>query len=275
MEVVKIRAVCVGDVTVGLRMDKLQSGVMCDVCESWYHKLCGGLGKGDFDYFRGSESMWVCLECRKVVRGAGAKIKELENENVGLRGENQKMMGKLDEILHSMREMKTDIKRELKDEIVKELKEEIMEEMKDVDEKKKRECNIIVMGLKEQERDDKNVIESLLENELGLMNVSVESVMRLRGRNESNDSNNNSVGRPNPILVKMKTAGQKWAVIGKAKNLRNAERMEYKRVMILPDLTVKERMEDKRLRDELRKRRDDGENGLYISKGQIRQRCDV
>lgn len=42
--------------------------------------------------------------------------------------------------------------------------------------------------------------------------------------------------------------------------------------MFVPDMTVSEREEDKRLRDELRRRREDGEQGLYISKGQIRKK---
>jgi len=45
-----------------------------------------------------------------------------------------------------------------------------------------------------------------------------------------------------------------------------------RRVMIVPDMSLDERMEDKRLRDELRRRRDGGERNLYISRGQIRRR---
>ena len=69
----------------------------------------------------------------------------------------------------------------------------------------------------------------------------------------------------------MKTSGQKWAVIGRAKRLRNAGE-EFRRVLIVPDLTVREREEDKKLRDELRRRRDNGERRLFISKGEIVQR---
>jgi len=47
---------------------------------------------------------------------------------------------------------------------------------------------------------------------------------------------------------------------------------EFKRVMIMPDLTLREREKDKRLRDELRHRRDEGEVGLFISRGQIKTR---
>ena len=58
------------------------------------------------------------------------------------------------------------------------------------------------------------------------------------------------------------------AVVGDAKSLRNAGE-EYRRIMIVPDLTIKEREENRKLREELRRRREDGERGLIIRKGRI------
>ena len=60
----------------GKAVKENQNGIQCDVCILWYHSDCGGLKKKDNDYFNGrAESLWVCGKCKKVVRGAGEKIR--------------------------------------------------------------------------------------------------------------------------------------------------------------------------------------------------------
>lgn len=245
-----------------------QTGIECDVCGAWSHSGCVGLGKKDYEYFKqaGNVALWVCDACKLVVKGAGEKIRNLELENEKLKDENKKLYDKMDEILTRMRTLKEDIKREVKEEIMEEIRGEVKEE----EERKKRECNVIIHGLMETQEEDRIVCEKIIKDELGLRNIEMGEVMRLnRGRSGEEEG----IRRPPvPVLVKFRTPGQKWAVIGKAKNLRNARDERYRRTMIVPDMTVKEREKDKRLREELRRRREEGERGIYINRGEIKRR---
>ena len=271
-----------------------QNGIECDVCEVWLHADCEGMKKRDYDYFAGkSSALYVCKRCKGEVKGAKGKIEKLTNENDELRRENEKIMKMMGDIVEEMREMKGVIKRELKEELmvemekirgnvvavagmqegniqqqvsmVTDLKKEVLNTVKEEDEKRKRECNVVVHGLRKTESSDRNKFETIMREVLELEDVRVEEINRLgKGEKERNS-------KPVSVLVKFETPGQKWAVVSRAKKLRYAGE-EYRRVMIVPDLTVRERMEDKKLREELRRRRDAGENDIYISRGKIVKR---
>ena len=264
------------------------------MCEVWLHAECEGLRKKDYDYFVGKGSaMYVCGKCKKEVRGAKIKMDKLMYENEGLRKENEKIMKMMNDIVEEMREMKGVIKRELKDELLDEieekmrvkvgvgagveaehlqqekqismvsnLKREVLDTVKEEDEKRKRDCNVVVHGMTRTEICDRDRLEAMMRDVMELEDVRMEEVNRL-GKGEVQGN-----GKPKSILVRFETPGQKWAVVGRAKRLRNAGE-GYRRIMIVPDLTVKERFEDKKLREELRRRRDDGENDIFISKGKI------
>lgn len=143
---------------------------------------------------------------------------------------------------------------------------------KDEEDKRKRECNLLVHGMSVGE-DDKGRCEEIFRRELELGNIKIESVMRLRGRR--GEAEEGEAGRRRgaiPLLVKMEGTGQKWAVVGRAKRLKDAREAENRKIMIVPDLSVKEREADRILRGELRRRRDEGERNIYISRGQIKRR---
>lgn len=277
-----------------------QRGIECDVCGVWYHVKCGGLTPRDYDFFSGGEeTWWACGACKRKIKSDDVRMKELEDENNNLRVENSRLVEKIDEIKGMIREMKVEIKREIKEEIRSGMKEEItkeiklelqegtqsgvagmekgsqekvmsdirrdvLEKMREEDEKRRRECNVVIHGI--TEGNDREVVRDIFKEKLRVNDVVIEEIVRLgRGRGERGD------GKPVPLLVKLGTPGQKWAIVGRAKNLRNAGD-DYRRVMIVPDLTVKEREEDKRLREELRGRRDAGEVDLIINKGRVIRR---
>ena len=39
-----------------------QKGILCDVCESWFHGECEGLKKKDFDYYSNNKNSKGCKE---------------------------------------------------------------------------------------------------------------------------------------------------------------------------------------------------------------------
>ena len=182
------------------------------------------------------------------------------------------MMSRLEAIMERVDGMKQDVLKQIEREVVNIVEvavdRRLEEKVKDKDDKRKRECNLVIHGLVEGGEEDESKCKMLFEQELELEDVKIERVVRLKNGNRGRDEE----ARAAPLLVSMSTGGQKWAVISRAKKLKNAKEEQNKRVMIVPDLSVKEREEDRKLREELRRRREGGENNLYISKGQIKRR---
>ena len=84
------------------------------------------------------------------------------------------------------------------------------------------------------------------------------------------------VGKPNHdkprlLIVGMENAEVKIDVLKMAPQLRATD--EWRNVFITPDLTWKERVEGRRLREELRKRVSEGEQNLIIRRGRIVQKA--
>ena len=72
-----------------------------------------------------------------------------------------------------------------------------------------------------------------------------------------------------PLKVMLQNIQVKREILGKAKLLNSGK---YKNVYINPDLTPQQRDKDRLLRQELKKRRDNGESDVYINKGKIVER---
>ena len=78
--------------------------------------------------------------------------------------------------------------------------------------------------------------------------------------------------KPRPLLVKFKNSWVKWQVLKNAKNLKRADVEEFKNIFIVPDLTREQREWDKKLREELKNKKDAGEEGWYIKRGELCKR---
>ena len=51
--------------------------------------------------------------------------------------------------------------------------------------------------------------------------------------------------------MKLVNGGEKWNILRNARKLKDTEVEEFKKVIITPDMTERERKQDKKLRDEL------------------------
>ena len=71
------------------------------------------------------------------------------------------------------------------------------------------------------------------------------------------------------MLVKLDRTDTKFEILKRARRLRNAVEQRMRKIIIAPDLTKKEQEEDRKLRLKLREKKDRGETGWYIRKGQL------
>ena len=76
-------------------------------------------------------------------------------------------------------------------------------------------------------------------------------------------------GRVRPLLVKGKQEKLRGQMLRNAKKLRNTTKEQLKKIIITPDMTVKEREISRKLREDLRIRREAGEENLVIRRGKI------
>ena len=248
-----------------------QKAVQCDACNGWFHAGCAGVGGEEYEKLKGEEEIWLCRRCRECARDA---IKE----NAILKQE----VGRLTRRLEGLEEMVRKMRREVVDEVVERVQvvkptqhEEILGEIgrqveakvEEALDKKRRKTNLVIFKVKESNRarveekieDDRRECREIFSIGLGVEEIRIEKVIRLGKIRED--------GRGRPILVKVGSETEKWNVVGQAKKLRNVG--QYRSVYINPDQTKDERERDKRLRDELTERRNRGEAGWMIRRGEL------
>ena len=122
-------------------------------------------------------------------------------------------------------------------------------EIRENNDKKGRECNIVVYGI-DEEKDAEEEIPLILAK----LDVSVEvDGIRRMGRDKKE-------GKNRLVWVKLGSKKERNSVLDNAKKLRNSDSPDLKNVFINPDLTVKQKEADKALRAEMWQRREKGEN---------------
>jgi len=246
------------------------NGIQCEWCQKWFHcgcekvsnKLYRTMGEED-------AAFWCCRGCRRNVRGMKEENKVLRQENKTLRLENEKLRLRISAIEERVDAVKEEIINEVKVEVTRGIQDEIVNRLKQEEEKKKRECNLILYNLRESEKEngiereaeDKSLCLEIFKEELKFERVEIKKIVRLGRRQER--------GERRPLLVEVDRPGVKWGLLKVAKALKQATRENHKFVYMAPDLTPEEREKDKKLREDLKKKREEGEIGWYISKGRL------
>ena len=262
----------------------------CDMCEIWYHTKCINIKDEIYNSLKEWQNVsWVCDACiknKKSVRKKEGKsemdlIKKMdemlkkidenskreqeERENIKeqlkvMTDQNASLYKRLDDIESNI-EDKIDRKIELKmtdkeESLIRKVKKEIDEEI----DKYRREDNIVILGM--QEGEDQQKIRSLME-ELELENTEDSYKWTRIGKQSQQKSR--------PILIKPKNRNEnlKGQMLKNAKRLKNTNKEELKNVIITADQTINEREKSKKLREELRERKEAGEQNLIIRRNRI------
>lgn len=270
------------------------NGIQCDDCDVWFHNGCAKISKEQSKVLNEvSGCKWFCGRCK-------GRQRNLQNENSKLREKYEEVRNRLENFELIISSLKDEISKltnkigQGRDETVgitlEEVRNEVREEFKEQHEKEKRKNNIVMYNIKESTkneyneklRDDFETCGEIINKELGMSNIEIVEVTRMGrvGGTQSEADTNTEADRdergsrrirPRPILVKLRSPGEKWGVISQGKRLRNSEDESMKNVFIAPDLTKKEREHENKLRDELQRKKENGELGWYIKKGELRR----
>ncbi|KAK4318776.1 hypothetical protein Pmani_010199 [Petrolisthes manimaculis] len=250
------------------------SGIRCDECELWFHAGCEQVSVGFYKELQKSRTqLWMCKKCRGSRKNYKQEIIKLRAENEEMKEENRKMDTKVKDLETKNGEMKKKLQEleekllSTKSDITSQVMNMVRDEMNERDETQKRANNIVVYNLPEPDgtvveeriKEDINKCAYLLKDVLKV-EVGVTKVIRFGKRNDNNT-------RPRPTLIKLENESEKWHVLSKAKNLKYANE-ETRKIGISPDMTKRQREENKKLRDELKIRRDRGER-WQIKRGQL------
>ena len=297
-----VSAVCKKDV------GKKDNGIQCDACEEWFHSQCQNITDEHYSVFGQYKSIhWYCAQCNvsvaklwKAVSNITARqdkldleLEKLNNRMNEIKVEEQHL-AKIDQELASLRDelkgvvekvLETDTKVEtaieaklmegLENKVdgrVKILKED-MEESQEIE---RRKVNLVFHGVKELHRakpeddgkeHDREMIEEILRVGLKLdPSRHIEEVYRI-GRY---DGVKIEEGKTRPVRIKVKTIEGRTELLKRARELKTSG---FSRVFIAPDLTRKQQVIDKELREklkELKSKVDDGEKSmLRIKSGKI------
>lgn len=250
-------------------------GIQCDGCGGWYHAMCVGIDASKYKIMAKIQFMdWNCYKCKKVIFTIKEENSKLKKENVLLTEEN----GILRERLAAVEQRINELKKEIRDDIMKEVNESVMkvlDDIKDTEEKKNRESNLILYSLEEstkeeaveREREDRENCHMLFQDGIKINDNSylIKQVLRLGKRREAN-------AKPRPLLVKLQSPREKWDILKQAKSLKNYRHAKLGKVMVAPDLTPKEQVIDKNLREQLKEKIQSGEQGWFIKSGRLTRR---
>lgn len=280
----------------GKKVTRNQNALACEMCSMWYHATCEKVNKEEYGMIRKMENkvVWYCRDCKSRTENIISHYKVIEKENQLLKDENKELKERVTNIEREISNMKRAIKQEIKDEIMEDVRhitEGVAEEVKKImkgdtimeknmqelekiieekEDRRKRANNLVLYRAPESEEEDvskriehdRGIVKELFERALGVQDCTVMRMIRLGKRRD---------GQDRPLLLEMSNEREKWIIIKNAKNLKGETDNVMKKIGISRDMSKEERDRDRNLREELKEKRQNGEEGWYIRDGKLQR----
>ena len=278
-----------------LECEEYHKALQYYLCEKWFHNECVGIADKAYHAINKLENniQWVCLSCEKEKDNLKIENLSLKKNIAELKNDNKILNNACKEVKKNLDNLKIDIKNDVLKEIREEinlhrnaeqntgrsndnalnLREEIVKAIKEEEERKERKCNLVIYNLEESKKqsgkdrdlEDLEKIKDVFKNNMKVENFQIVKSFRM-GRKVNSDSVEGA--RSRPILIKLSDEAEKWNLLKNAKELRDAEGWKRK-IGISLDLCKEDREKDKKLRAELKQKRDSGERNWYIKNGKL------
>lgn len=259
----------------------------CEYCGNWYHIACEGVSEDLWKVLsENDQTHWFCKKCNvkakevlEIVQKGVQETAELRKEVIDLTEKVNKALeltekvkdikeGKDLEFIDMVKTLVRQVKQEDRENNVNEentttnetIRQIARTEVHENNDKKGRECNVVIAGI-DEEKDETEEVEEMLT----YLNVTVEvDGIRRMGRDKK-------PGMNRQVWVRLGSKKERNTVIENAKKLKDEEK--WRNVYINRDMTESERTEAYNLRKELRaKRAQEQQNGQQRSKFTIRRR---
>jgi len=247
--------------------------LQCDGCGFWHHTSCANVSDEVYAFLSRHEDdhsiHWCCGKCTVMFRKLFGTVVKLEAAHGKLEKKIEKLEEKLDNMVDTWNKKSMNAMT-VQDCVEGAMKVHIQEDKEEEAEKAKRKTSAIIHGLREPEAtdDDDRIAEDAAQiaemmDKISCADASIKKIIRLGKRPEEPDAT------PRPIKLVMETEADKEQILESAKNLRNIKEGGFARIFIHQDLTPKEREARKKLVEELKQRRANGEKDLILVNGKI------
>lgn len=282
------------------------NGIECDSCKEWVHSKCAEVPLGLYSALSKYEGkkggcgiFFYCEKCkgnllkmREELTGLKERVNVLEkewkdtNKKIGERGveieerkkvELESVWNEIELIKKEGNETKISFAEIMKEEKRLADKEQagitsmnvginkgggerqLQMEMAEAIERDKRRNKLVMMGIPESncEVRENDIVREVLDCLVGETKVEFENLGRIGRKGDR--------ARPVRILIVDNTCRRK--LLARAKKLKDMTGKD--KIYIAPDLTRKQQDEDRVLREEVRRRKQAGEQRVYISKGVV------
>ena len=249
--------------------------IECDRCKSWIHKPCTGLDEDTYKYLevkKDTPLMYLCPSCKSEV-DTGASLNDIEVKLNARIDDLTRMVSLV--INQNQQILERSEKKEVKESQVvwptveTKIQDSMAEIIQDQRDKEEKQNNLILFGLPESAQmedgrdnkveDHKKVADAFLHVDKDLQPSMVDQnqieVTRIGRKKNEND------GKPRPVKVKFSRSGTRVSLLRNARNLK-----DYKipKLGISPDKTQKELEEDRKLRTELKIKREADTKTDYV-----------
>ena len=252
-------------------------GLTCDICEHWIHLECTNLTEYEYDFFGNNpyaeikpiETKFICSVCKQSQDPSTDTMVKLVAQVENMAKQNSLMQQGLATVLDLLSGRDNDSK----EEVVKSVKEtvaqsveetmqiSIQEALDDSKEKEEKKNNAIIFGLEESKKEDGMTEDDTKKDDLSKVNKllraaqgdeatpinDINQVTRLGKRKEDESA------RPRPVKVSFDTSEEKWQLVRNSKKIKSTPC--FKDVNVHHDRTKKELNEDRALKAECTKRR--------------------
>ncbi|KAK3869368.1 hypothetical protein Pcinc_007875 [Petrolisthes cinctipes] len=268
------------------KVREIDNGIKCDGCKTWNHIGCEKVGKNYYKALKEEDgATWFCKACKQTILSSFGELRKLRNDNKQMREELQKVTSNTENINERVNNIEDRLNKQDEDtvekttskvlerieqvEIVQKSVEVVLQRLEEKQQREKCKKNIVLYNVPEskqqrlQEKTDEDILKcrDLFENSLKVKQFKIERVLRL-GRPREDERNR-------PILVQLRDENEKWSIINNARNMKYETDPEKKKIGISKDLTKEERDAEKRVREELREKRRNGEQGWYVKNGTL------
>ena len=217
------------------------AAICCDTCRGLFHAECIGIDSQTYQLFASIVHVigWVCASCRNIVR---TRLNVLQSRQTDLSATVDKLKEDVAQLQHdivSRQQPSTaaDVVPTIWPSLLssKEHKKQLLSLVHaDLDDSRRRHCNIIVSGLKPKPgASDVDLFLDLCERNLTLKPYVIRNKCRRLGRQQ--------VGKTQPLLICLNNAETAKDLLAAAKQLRNSDDAEVRnQVYFNPDLTPSE-----------------------------------
>ena len=269
--------ICDNAIAIASETNEGEDALFCDgLCQAWCHRKCIGLSRQLFTIVCESDDPFLCLYCslacyQKEIVNLSEQVKSLSSEIAQLKSQDSTSGTDKAESLHaSVSNVVQSSNGHSHVPQSQDISKIVTSALSEEKEKEKRRLNLIIHNLKESQevdphkRKESDIKETkeLCQKYLGVQ-VKISNAFRIGKKREN-------VDKPCLLKVTVNSSYEKAQVLRNCIKLHNKDNPEVvQSIYVSPDLTTKERDANKKLRDELKQRKDAGEKNLMIKRGKI------